>query len=366
MAGVPLDACLLAYPPRWRAARRAELADLLVELDDAVVTDRGLRVRGSEAVSLVVAGLATRWRTGPSLLERFRYRWLEGRLAPRHRGWVHDELSSVGGALGESLWLALPFVALAVLLREPWALVTTGCVVAVALVRRAGGSQRRKMRQLVPTPDEPATPWDHQWAAVPRVRVAAPGALVVLLVTAAALLAAAVRALLVAPGSWSVSRCGPGCVSVDVVGTPAAQGAVLGLVGGVLAVGLVLAALALRAWRPEAVPAQPSRVLVPATRTLAFAARVTLGALVTGALLLQEAATAATFAYPVAVAAGLLVPPLAVTAWAARGRTDLALVDVAAVARGRAPEADPPRWVVVPWPDRPTEPVADGRHPVGA
>ncbi|CAM5784537.1 hypothetical protein [Cellulomonas persica] len=359
--GIPLAWCLAAYPPRWRALRAREVAEFLAEAQ-AVASQpgdpapgAGPRVSVREAAGLVRGGIATRLRTGPPLRTRAAYRMLDSRVPARYRGWVHDERSTVLGALGEWMWSAVAFGAAAAVTRVPTLAMMALVMLPVVLVRRSLHGARHRAKHLVRQPDEPPTAWDLGWGWGPRPRLAARAALTWVLVGGVVATAAAVTVVLVAPGHYDVRGCGQACVEATAVppgGLGPAGGAALAVAA---LVGAVLAGVGtrhLRAGAP-ALPEQPHRVVVRSGLTAALV--VLLIVLPVLAVLGLELTSAPAFAYLVAAGGLVVLPVLAVARAALRTRGPrpdaVALVDVVALLRGRAPDVDAPRGCAVagPW-----------------
>ncbi|UJP40074.1 hypothetical protein [Cellulomonas palmilytica] len=341
--GLPLRWCLAAYPPRWRAARAREVADLLADIAEIGGSDPQ-RVGVREGFGLVRGGLATRVRTGPPLRTRAAYRLLDTRIPVHHRGWAHDERSTVSGALGEWLWSAWPFLAVAALTRTGSFLAYVLALLPVVLLRRAVHLNRWRAKHLVAQPGEAPTPWDLGWDWAPRRRFAARTALRWVAAGVLAGTLAAVGVVLAAPGHLEVVSCGQVCVETTAVppggfGPVAAAVVVCGLLVGTLA-----AVRAVRRVRPrlDAPHDQPHRLVVRDHLRSGLVALLAVA--LTVFLLSFEVSYAPVLSYAV-VGGGLVVlPPLVALLVVLRGPADeVALVDVVALLRGRVPALDTPR-----------------------
>lgn len=373
---IPLRWCLAAYPPRWRALRAREVADFLAEAGAAEPAPgrraaagrsevggasapagpsdaaAALRVPVREAAGLVRGGIATRLRTGPPLRTRAAYRMLDTRIPARYRGWVHDERTTVLGAVGEWMWSAFAFVVVAAAFRLPSFAVVALVMLLVVLVRRALLDDRHRAKHLVPLPDEPPTAWDLAWVSGPRRRWAARAALGWIVVGLAVATAAAVTVVLAAPGHLVVRGCGRACVEMTDLGEGGPGPLAAGFLGGAALLGAAAAAIGAKRLRGHAtvLPEQPHRVVVPSGVVTALLVVLALTPLLV--LLGMELSGAPALAYLVAVPGLVVLPVLTVALVVLRAhgsRSDaLALVDVVAALRGRTPEVDTPRTCAVP------------------
>ncbi|MCG2798183.1 MAG: hypothetical protein L6367_06550 [Cellulomonas sp.] len=351
---------LRAYPVRWRSVRGDELLDVLRDLAGPDATRLPLR----EALGLVRAGWATRWREGPPLRTRLTYRLLEIRIPPRYREWARDDIDgrwydtrrgllpavlfvTILG-LGSAGKIALSTLAPALVV---WAVVLLA-LLRLDLLRPLSDPYRARAvnRHLVPRHGEPVTPGGFMLTPGTGTRVDARLGTTLACATLAAGALMWTAATLVAPRGLTVVGCPlePGaflCTTVDT--GPWQPWWWVALAAVALVVGLFTARRAERRFADLLAdrPAQPYRVLVH---------RVP-GAVTALVLLVPLAAWQAWFEVtgrwvalisPVAATLCLLMLPGALVARRAarRGPDDLALIDLwRAGAEGQPPQVD--EWV---------------------
>ena len=83
---------LRAYPPRYRAARGAELLGPLLDVATPGRDTPSIR----ESCDVVRGGLMTRWRARPPVWRWLLYRVLDVRLPHAYRWWARDDILGRG------------------------------------------------------------------------------------------------------------------------------------------------------------------------------------------------------------------------------------------------------------------------------
>lgn len=94
-----------AYPLRWRTTFGANLLSVLHD----VTAPGAKRVPAREAVGIVRAGWALRWREHPPLKNWLAYRFIGIRLPARYRFWAMDDVLGPLYTLRAN-WFALPIL----------------------------------------------------------------------------------------------------------------------------------------------------------------------------------------------------------------------------------------------------------------
>lgn len=339
---------LRAYPRRWRAARAAEVTDLLADL----AAPGARRLDPRSGLGLVRAGWATRWREHPPLLPWLGYVLLERRLGPRYRDWVADDIAGssyqarrmllgaavptafvLGGALAGSglpdgfVTFVVPFVLLAFGL---WSRRNLDRAVSVHLTLQPG---------------DVVTPAARIHALVSRTRVAARSALTAAVAVATTALALGLVLVATAPNRLALERTGGAEVAVTSAPvSPQARGAALLAVLLGAAVGLLLARAAtarLHRWQPAP---QPARVVAPLDALGWWRAGSTTAAVALMLVWWPGGVTGG--ALPLALGAAVVLPVL------------VAARRAVVAGRTRAVAAIEVRRAVLGHPDRPDQPVS--------
>jgi len=367
--------CLHAYPPRWRAARAAEVTAVLADL--AGPPPRRLDARA--AAGLIRGGWATRWREHPPLRAYLAYRLLDRRLPARYRAWVRAD---IGGALFplRSVLTRLSLMLLVFLVVPPvlaalgpapayggafdgtpiWIGVSLAMGASSLLFGRAW-RHRAARRFLVLRSGDPVVEGDFVDGLGPQRRLDARGWLTAALVAVSIAAVAWTCAALVAPQVIGAGPCGPSTDDgspwcTDFAARPA------GSASGVLAVVLVVAAVIGLAVVPvvrrrlsrlvAAAPPQPHRELVGPSASTAVAVAA-LSALVLADAWLEATGRLVVLASGVLGPIAVLILPGVVVAWRfVRSRPEargLAGTDVVTMAvAGRVPGVDRPRFGIIP------------------
>jgi hypothetical protein len=351
---------LRAYPRRWRAARAAEMTEVLADLAEPGATRLDLR----GAADVIRSGWATRWREHPPPRAMFAYRLWDGRMPERYDPWLWDDVT---GALYSvrRLWPVL-FIVVVLWIDGSTYSVVGALVVWVTMVLSTRGYVRREAlrRYFPPAPSIPlifAGPSGYRY--VPPMRLAARpilGATALVGLTSAGAMLLASR--FAAPGDHGPTYellGGTLTLPLFQYGFPTALQATLGAVAVALTVPVAVALLVGVPRRAAGRPAQPHRTLLGGGRT----ARRVVDALVAWHLLLALLiATNAGADFTVGVPAtvlGSLLGPAALVGWLVVRRTEhdggapLALGDLAHLAgrRRRRPLEVDHLMAVWTWPD---------------
>ncbi|WP_407344846.1 hypothetical protein [Pengzhenrongella phosphoraccumulans] len=351
---------LRAYPRRWRAARAAEMTEVLADLAEPGATRLDLR----GAADVIRSGWATRWREHPPPRAMLAYRLWDGRMPERYHPWLWDDVT---GALYSvrRLWPVLFIVVVMWIDGSSYAVVGALVVWVIMVLTTRGYVRREALRRFFPP--EPSIPLifagPSGYRYVPPARLAARpilGATALVGLTSAGAMLLASR--FAAPGDHGATYeflGGTLTLPLFQYGFPTALQVTLGAVAVALTVPVTAALLVGVPRRATGRPAQPHRTLLGCGRT----ARWVVAALVAWHLLLAllvSTSTGVDFTVGVpATALGSLVGPAALIGWLVIRRTEhdggapLALGDLAHLVgrrRRRPLEVDQPMAVWT-WPD---------------
>ena len=351
---------LRAYPRRWRAARAAEMTEVLADLAEPGAT----RLDAHSAADVVRNGWVTRWREHPPAWTFLAYRLSDRRLPAEYDPWLWDDVT---GALYwfRRSWSGLFIVAGAIgLANGPSPAIAALAVWTIfGFVTRGYVRREALSRYFPPAPPMLKVFGPEGFRHVPRGRVAARpvlGATALVGLTTVGVMLLASR--FAAPGDHGPTYALLGrtlTLPLYQYGFPTALQATLGAVAVALTVPVTAALLAGLPRRAAGRPAQPHRTLLGAGRT---AHRVTAALVAWHLLVALLIATSTVLDFTVGVPAtllGLLLGPAALVGWLVVRRTEhdgaapLALGDVAHLAgrRRRRPLAVDQPVAVWTWPD---------------
>jgi hypothetical protein len=361
---------LRAYPRRWRAARAAELTEVLADLAEPGATRLGLR----DAVDVVRSGWATRWREHPPARPFFAFRLWDRRLPAEYDPWLRDDVTGAMYPV-RKMWPVIIFVGVMVMDNGPWpGIVAMATWATVVFVFRGWVRREALARYFPPAPPRALVFGPSGFRHVPRVRYAARpllGATALIgLTTAAALLTACAFATpgLHEPGFTLLGS--TGSLEVPQRGYPTGLLVALGVGGAALVALATAGALRGVVRRAAGRPSQPHRVLVGGGRTVRRSAAATVAVTaVVGVLIATDLWLDVTgvVAGTIGAATGgaALVGWLVVRRAEHDGGAPLAIRDVRHLAgrRRRRPLEVDPLVAVWTWPDPYALPTASGGAP---
>lgn len=141
---------LLAFPPRWRDERGAELMEVSQALSN---TADDKRPSTRELADVVRGGLTVRLRDRPPLWRRLLFHWASQPVPRQHWGWMRDQLGGrfLGLRVGlRSIWSAFVFWPLFWMQRGPnearWLLGVAATLLAVSVLGARGNTRRFRER----------------------------------------------------------------------------------------------------------------------------------------------------------------------------------------------------------------------------
>ncbi|RYV51474.1 hypothetical protein [Pengzhenrongella frigida] len=352
---------LRAYPRRWRAARAAEMTEVLADLAEPGASRLGLR----DAVDVIRNGWATRWREHPPARPWLAFRLTDRRLPAQYDAWLWDDLT--GGLYPfRKTWPVLFFAAVVGIDNGPYPGVVALMVWVLLGFAVRGATRRAALARYFPRNPDPslaAVLGPSGFRRVPRARIAARPVLrataLVGLTAAGAMLSAGRFA---APGDHGSAYDVLGrtlTLPLSQYGFPTALMVTLSVAALMLTVPVAAVLLVGLSRRAAGRPAQPHRTLLGGGRT---AHQVTAGLVAWNLLVALLIATNTAFDFTVgvpAVALGALLGPAALVGWLVVRRTEhdggapLALSDVAhLVGRRRRRPLEVDQLVAVwTWPD---------------